>query len=156
MKIQTKAILPKPPHAVWPLLCNSHMDEHIPCLFRFGIPKPVECKLPPGEGGVGLARQCISDQGKMNQKITVWEKDKKLCFEMKDTDMYFGACVTSIKEQFELLPLENNQTQITRTTEFQVSGFLKIPKSLLIWIGLKNVHRYVFKNWKMILQKDHP
>jgi hypothetical protein len=65
---------------------------------------------------------------------------------MNDTDMYFGKCVTTIKERFDLSEAGEGRTRLKRTTEFSVSGWCALPKSALIWIGLKNVHRYVFAN----------
>jgi hypothetical protein len=123
------------------------MDEDMPVQFRFGIPKPVECRLRSGVGGVGQERQCMSNLGVINQRITVWDENRRLEFEMEDTDMYFGRCVTTIKERFDLIEVGEAQTQVRRTTEFSVRGWCGIPKSALIWVGLKNVHRYVFANW---------
>ena len=147
MKVRTSAFINKPPDEVWPLLCGSKMDDQIPLQFRLGIPKPVECRLKGGTGGVGGERQCVSDRGVINQRITEWVQNRRLKFEMKDTDMYFGKCVTSIKENFDLAEHGARGTMITRTTEFKVKGWFGLCKSALIWIGLKNVHLYVFKNW---------
>jgi hypothetical protein len=147
MIVRTTAVINKPPEDVWALLCDSQMDSHTPLLFRFGIPKPVECRLPSGIGGAGQQRQCVSNLGTVNQRITLWEDNKTLMFEMMNTDMSFGRYVTSIKERFDLASVGERQTKITRTTEFKVKGRLGNFKSLLIWIGLKNVHRYVFRNW---------
>jgi len=126
------------------------MDDSIPLQFRFGIPRPVECKLKNGTGGEGRERQCISDRGVINQRITLWNENRQLKFEMKDTDMYFGKCVTSIKENFDLVECGERRTKITRTTEFKVKGWFGPLKSALVWVGLKNVHRYVFQNWARV------
>ncbi len=147
MIVRTTAVIAKPPEEVWTLLCNSRMDTRVPLLFRFGIPKPVECRLPSGVGGAGQRRQCVSNLGTINQRITLWDDNKTLMFEMLDTDMYFGRYITSIQERFDLAAVGARQTKITRTTKFKVKGGLGNFRSLLIWIGLKNVHRYVFRNW---------
>jgi hypothetical protein len=154
MKVQTSTIINRPPERVWPLLCNSRMDDNIPLQFRFGIPKPVECRLKSGAGGVGYERQCVSNIGVVNQLITTWDENRRLEFEMKDTDMYFGRCVSSIKERFDLLELEGHETKLTRTTEFKVRGWFGLLKSALIWFGLKNVHLYVFENWGHAVTTD--
>jgi hypothetical protein len=147
MKVRTSAVINQPPDKVWPMLCNSKMDEHIPLQFKFGIPKPVQCRLKSGVGGVGRERQCISNIGVVNQMITRWDENKRLEFEMEDTDMYFGKFVSSIKERFDLTEAAGGGTRVTRTTEFKIKGWLGLPKSLFVWVGLKNVHRYVFANW---------
>jgi hypothetical protein len=53
MIARTTAVINKPSEEVWTILCDSQMDAHVPLLFRFGIPKPVECRLPSGAGGAG-------------------------------------------------------------------------------------------------------
>ncbi len=151
MRVIASAVLPKPPEEVWPLLCSSHMDPKIPCMFRLGIPEPVECRLPDGNGAVGERRQCISDRGMINQRITHWESPKLLRFEMEDTTLYFRPCVTSITEEFVLSPGSRSTTHITRTTTIQVTGLAQGLKGLVICIGLKFVHRYVFKNWSRLV-----
>jgi hypothetical protein len=85
-------VIGKKPEIVWPLLCNSKMTESAPLLFKFCIPKPVECRLKTGVGAVGSERQCVSNLGIINQRITCWEENRRLAFEMKDTDLYFGMC----------------------------------------------------------------
>jgi hypothetical protein len=147
MKVTTSVDINKALEVVWPMLCNSTMADDKPILFRFGVPKPVECKLKTGVGGVGSDRQCISNLGTINQTITCWEPNKKLEFEMKDTDMYFGKYISSIRDKFELSDLDNQRTRITRTTEFQLNGLFGLLKSLPVWVGLKRVHKYVFENW---------
>lgn len=147
MIVTTTAIISKPPQEVWTLLCDSQMDAHVPLLFRFGIPKPVECRLPSGVGGVGQHRHCVSNLGTIDQRITLWEDNRTLMFEMMDTDMSFGRYITSIKERFDLVAEGERRTKITRTTEFEVNGRASVFKSLMVWVELKNVHRYVFRNW---------
>ena len=123
------------------------MDRRIPCAFRLGIPKPVECKLPDGNGGVGARRQCISDRGVIQQRITHWQKDEILRFQMEDTNLYFRPCVTGIIEEFVLEPIGPRRTRLTRTTDIQVTGCCRHLKQWIMCVGMKSVHRYVFKNW---------
>lgn len=126
------------------------MDEKQPCSFLFGLPKPIECRLPSGDGGVGQTRECVSDKGVLVQEILVWEPNKRLQFRLKETDVYFGPCVESIVENFDITVLNDHRTFIKRTTEFRlVKGWNKAA-ALPMWIGLKAIHRYVFKNWKRL------
>ena len=147
MRVRTSVTINKPPAEVWPLLCSSKMDPRIPCYFRLGIPKPLECRLPSGVGGVGAERQCISDRGVVHQRITCWEEGRVLRFQMEDTNIYFRKCVTGIFEEFVLEPVGDGQTVVTRTTRISVSGFGGFFKALVMCSGLKCVHLYVFKNW---------
>ncbi len=147
MRIRTTAILPAPPAAIWPLLCASKMDPAIPCVFRLGIPKPVECRLPDGQGGVGAERQCVSRRGVVRQRITHWQEPALLRFRMEDTTLYFRPCVTALEEEFALEPTAGRRTRITRTTRLATTGCGAFAKALIMGAGLKCVHRYVFKNW---------
>jgi len=149
MQVVTTAIIPKPPTELWPLLCGSKMDPEIPCLFRLGIPKPVECRLPSGNVGVGEARTCVSDSGIINQRITIREPPRTLYFEMIDSNLYFRPCVTSISERFELEPYSLSSTRITRATSIQLTGVAPWLKGLIMFIGMKTVHKYVFRNWSL-------
>jgi hypothetical protein len=126
------------------------MDPRIPCFFRLGIPKPVECRLPDGTGGVGSRRQCVSDRGVIHQRITHWQEAQVLRFRMEDTTLYFRPCVNGIIEEFVLEPVGSDSTQLTRTTEFNVTGAGRSIKGLVMCAGMKCVHRYVFKNWSRV------
>jgi hypothetical protein len=135
---------------LWPLLFNSKMDDNQPCILLCGLPKPVECRLPDNQGGVGSKRECVSDRGTIQQRITEWEPGQKLSFELERTDLYFGPCVKSIEEQFELRNDKQGGCKITRTTTFKAKGLLAPFISLPMFIGLKAIHRYVFGNWRRL------
>lgn len=147
MRVRTSIIIDKSPTAVWPLLCSSRMDPRIPCYFRLGIPKPVECRLPDGVGGVGARRECVSNRGIVHQRITEWQEHKVLRFQMEDTTLYFRPCVTAIVEEFVLESVGRDQTRLTRTTDISVTGAARSAKALIMCAGMKCVHHYVFRNW---------
>ncbi|MDA0841454.1 MAG: hypothetical protein O2857_27130 [Planctomycetota bacterium] len=147
MRVRTSTIIDTPPSSLWPSLCSSRMDPRIPAYFRLGIPKPVECRLPDGHGGVGARRQCVSNIGVIHQRITHWQEPEILRFQMEDTTLYFRPCVTAIAEEFLLEPVETGQTKVTRTTDITVTGVGSFAKALVMCAGMKCVHRYVFKNW---------
>ena len=151
MQVVTEARLPASPEAVWPLLCSSKMDTDVPCLFRFGVPKPVECRLPDGVGAVGGRRQCVSDRGTIQQRITHWESPRLLRFHMEDTNLRFRTSVTSLVDEFSLVATEGGGTVVTRKTTFETIGFGRGVKALVLSVGLKAVHRYVFRNWARLL-----
>ena len=67
MKVKTTYKFNANAEDLWPLLFGSKMDTKKPCYLLFGLPKPMECKLENGEGGVGKSRQCISDKGTIQQ-----------------------------------------------------------------------------------------
>lgn len=106
-----------------------------------------------GEGGVGQKCQCISNSGIINQRITHWDVPNFLRFLMQDTTLYFRPCVNSIQEEFVLVPIGDTKTQIACTTIIHVTGIASLAKGLIMIMGMKFVHRYVFKNWSRILIK---
>jgi hypothetical protein len=150
MIVQTSWHFRCPASTVWPLLCNSHMDASTTPLFELGVPHPVECRLPDGHGGVGSERECVSEQGVVHQRILVWEPERRLSFRMEDTDIYFLRFVKEIEETFDLVPDNDSGVKVTRTTQVTVKGRFQFLKCCLIYVGLKQVHRYVFRNWRRL------
>lgn len=151
MKLATSQKIKTTKEELWPLLFNSKMDGNKPCRFLMGLPKPMECKLGDKEGGVGKTRLCVSDKGIIKQNILEWYPNEKLVFEMKETDIYFGPCVESILESFTISTINSEWVKITRETEIHFkkhSYFLIFP----MYIGLKSIHKYVFKNWKNLAE----
>lgn len=153
MELSTTKKFKGKPEQLWPLLFNSKMDHKKPCIFLCGLPKPVECRLEDKQkgGGVGNFRECVSDKGIIKQTILEWEPNKKLKFELLETDIYFGPCVDSIVETFEIKIVNDNLTAITRNTNFKLKSNIKLIVSIPMFIGLKTIHHYVFKNWERIL-----
>ena len=98
MLMQTKWHFRTSPDLIWPLLCKSKMDEAQSCLFRLGVPKPVECRLASDQGGVGATRECVSNQGVVQQEIMVWEVERQLSFKLKQTDIFFRKFISGIVE----------------------------------------------------------
>jgi hypothetical protein len=152
MKLTTTKIFTASPEALWPLLFGSKMDDKQPCYFLFGLPKPVECRLKNNMGGVGQTRECVSDKGTIQQIILEWEPNKKLKFKLLETDIYFGPCIESIVETFEIKPVNVHQTAISRETEFKIIPGANFFISIPMLIGLKSIHRYVFNNWSRIVK----
>lgn len=147
--VTTRTGLGAPPMAVWPLLFNSRMDRAPRCpVFALGAPRPVECALPGGHGGVGAERECRAASGVVHQRITAWRPGEELAFQMEDTDLAFARCVGGISELFTLEPAEECSTRLARTTTVTVRGAFPAVKAAVMYVGLKAVHRYVFASWR--------
>ena len=147
MIVRTVHVSAKTRDEFWPLLCNARMDGAPSCWFRAGVPRPVQCRLPDQVGGVGARRECISDKGVIHQVILVWDPPHILSFRMEETTLYFRPCVPEIIDTFELTPIPTGGTRVIRTTQFAVTGRCRWAKTLAVSLGLKRVHRYVFRNW---------
>ena len=154
MIVQTTWRFDQSPEVIWPLLCNSRMEPTGSCLFGLGVPQPEQCRLPDGQGGVGSTRQCISNKGTIEQRILVWDAPQRLSFRMEKTDLYFKPCVPNIVENFVLEELLTGGTRATRTTDVQVTGWFRWPKQVMLWMGLKKVHRFVFRNWARLARES--
>ena len=142
--VRTRWLMSQAPAELWPALCDSSMELTPRCpVFYLGAPRPTECRLPDGAGEVGAARQCVSDQGVVRQRITAWEPPARLAFRMAETDLCFARIVERLDDVFELVP-HGSGTRITRTTTVSVRSLFALP----VWVGLKSVHRFVFRNWQ--------
>ncbi|MFZ0831009.1 MAG: hypothetical protein WCB18_09615 [Thermoplasmata archaeon] len=154
MFVRTSQQFPSPASKVWTLLCNSRMDGTPVVWFRFGVPQPVECRLPDGQGGVGSERECISDQGVVHQRIIGWIPEKRLSFRMEKTDLRFQRYVREIVDTFDLVSTDAG-VWVTRTTGVWTKGRFQSLKMIALHISLKQVHRYVFRNWLRLAKIEH-
>src|SRR5262245_41981484 len=150
MLVQTTTLIDRPVDDVWPVLCDSRIQLTPRCpVFYLGAPRPVECRLPTGSGGVGSTRQCVSEQGTIQQRITEWVPPSRLAFRMEGTELAFARCVSNLSDTFELEPVDGRRaTILRRTTNVEVSGRLRWAKGVAVYVGLKAVHRFVFRDWR--------
>ena len=155
MIVRTSRLFLCPASAVWPLLCNSQMEDSTTPLFGLGVPRPVRCRLPDGQGGVGSGRECVSDRGVVRQRILIWDPEKRLSFRMEDTDIWFRSFVREIVDTFDLAELNGSHVRITRTTEVTMKGRFRPVKACLLFVGLKHVHRFVFESWRRSTERRH-
>ena len=132
------------------MLFSSRMDRAPRCpVFALGTPRPVECALSDGRGGVGAERECRAATGVVHQRITAWNPGEELAFQMENTDLALARCVDGIDERFTLDsdPAEAIATRLTRTTTVTLRGAFPTAKAAVMYVGLKAVHRYVFASW---------
>ena len=136
---------------VWPLLLDSQMDLSSPLMFRLGVPRPLSCRLPRGKGGIGGERECVSDQGIVHQRILEWEPPVRLTFRMEQSDLPQLHSVPELVDTFDLFPgADPQRTVVTRTTQVRIRGPHASWSTFLLFLGLKQVHRYVFRNWRRL------
>lgn len=116
MKVTTTRVLPLPPDQAWPKLCDSRLQLRPVCpVFLLGTPRPHECALPSGPGGVGAERECRSEQGIVRQRLTVWDRPHRLSFRMESTTLGFDNHLDELTDEFTLTP-HGAGTAVTRTT----------------------------------------
>jgi hypothetical protein len=146
MLVRTRQRFPTRPDRVWPLLLDARMDGTGSPLFRLGVPEPVLCRLPDPRGGVGAERECVSDRGVVHQRIVRWEPGRRLEFRMEASEVASMRSIQGMADRFDLVA-DGSGTLVTRTTQVELQGPWACPRNLLVLLGLKGVHRYVFRNW---------
>jgi hypothetical protein len=73
---------------------------------------------------------------------------------MVEPDLFFAKYVAAIEERFDLRACQGG-TAIVRTTKVTVKPATGTLRRLLLRIGLKQVHRYVFRNWAATLRAQN-
>jgi hypothetical protein len=63
------------------------------------------------------------------------------------TDLCFDRYVDRLGDVFDLAPAGSG-TRITRTTTVSVRNRFAAVLYPALWVGLKSVHRFVFRNWQ--------
>ncbi len=144
--VQTSHRFSCPASKVWPLLCDSRTEGRTSLLFLLGVPQPLQCRLPDGHGEVGAERECQSDRGTVHQRILEWLPEQRLSFRMEETTLPIRGFVDDMVDTIELLPV-HGALQVTRTTSIRVSGQFRFFRRWLLYLGVKQVHHYVFRSW---------
>ncbi len=150
MRIRSSWIFDCSPDQIWPHFLHARMDDRRPLLFRFGIPKPMSCKVLEGEAKVGNTRQCNTDLGTINQRILICDVNRKLRYRMQESTVWCGDWVDVLEDEFTLTPLDGNRTRVERKTEFRSKGRFRLLKQLGMWLALVQAHRYASSNWRRL------
>ena len=150
VKIQSSWIFDCSPEDIFPHFFFARMDESYPVAFRLGIPKPLSCKVLEGEPRVGNTRQCTTDRGYIQQEIVELIQDRKLVYEMRETDVWCRNWVSFLQDTFLLEPIEGSRSRVRRVTEFRGVASIPVLSTLALWFSLKQAHRYAAKNWRRL------
>jgi hypothetical protein len=150
VKIQSSWIFDCSPEDIFPHFFFARMDESYPIAFRLGIPKPLSCKVLEGVPQVGNTRQCTTDKGYIRQEIVELIQDRKLVYEMRETNVWCRNWVSFLQDTFVLEPIDENRTRVSRATEFNGVASIPVLSTLALWFSLKQAHRYAAKNWRRL------
>ncbi|QSB14231.1 hypothetical protein JQS43_22390 [Natronosporangium hydrolyticum] len=91
----------------------------------------------------------MSEQGSIQQRITEWTPPTRLAFHMEHTDLAFARCVDRVSDEFQLASLDGGTaTLLSRTTQIGIRGRFRCLKKAAVFVGLKAVHRHVFRAWQ--------
>jgi len=150
MKIKSSWLFDNLPEDIYPNFFQSTMDDSYPLAFRFGIPKPLSCKVIEGEPKVGSTRQCTTDKGYIRQNIVELKHNRKLVYQMKESNVWCKSWVRFLQDSFILEPVNNHQTKVIRITEFHGARHLPVLSTLALWFSLRQAHKYASKNWRRL------
>jgi len=114
----------------------------------------VQCRVPDGHGGVGSNRECTSDQGIVHQRILEWEPEKRLTIRMERTDLRIHEYVREMVETFDLVGIPGG-VRVTHITRVWTQGWFRTLKKIVLYLSLKEVHRYVFRNWRRLAELEN-
>ena len=159
MKIESSWIFDCGPEDIFPHFFFARMDDTYPLAFRLGIPKPLSCKVLEGTPLVGNTRQCTTDRGYIRQEIIELVQDRKLVYQMRDTNVWCRNWVTFLQDSFMLEPMSDGRTRVRRITEFRGAKSIPVVSTLALWFSLRQAHRYAAKNWRRLssaCKKHHP
>jgi hypothetical protein len=150
MQITSEWIFDASPDSLWPHFFNATMDHTRPFLFRFGIPKPLSCRVLEGFPAIGHTRQCITDRGTIDQRILVLEPSRQVSYEMQSSTIQRRAWVGHLKDTFTLMPRADGRTKVQRMAEFSAAGSFRAVKELALGLALHQAHRYAARNWRRL------
>jgi hypothetical protein len=128
---------------VWPLLCGAAMTLPPPLLFRLGIPRPVECRL----GEDGQTRECVTDRGRVSQRILERRPPELLAFERVADTAGLEFWLHAMKDTF-LLEETPEGMILTRRTEVDPRGCA----GPLLRLAMPLIHHYVHRNMKALAE----
>lgn len=138
------------PENVWKYLCDAHMPT-APWCFQFGVPTPQTCRIIGEATGVGAHRQCQTNQGFVDQRITEWLPPRHLTF-VATSDII--GLYKHIKEMQDTFTLEQTQTgtTLTRKTNFETTGALAFVKAIIFKMTVRRIHRFTMKGFKALAE----
>jgi hypothetical protein len=119
-----------PPHAVWKALTDMEpMDPPSALTLRAGMAHPLSARIV-GEG-VGAVRVAQFSTGTAIERVTVWERGRRLAFTVtRDPPMmkepsphahvhavHLAGYFTTPKTSFQIVPLANGGSRLIERTE---------------------------------------
>ena len=103
-----------------------------------------------GTPAIGNTRQCTTDRGTINQRITVLEPQRRLTYRMQESTIWCRDWVGLLEDTFILTPQSDGRTVVERVTLFEGAGPLGFLKTLSLWLALRQAHRYAARNWRRL------
>jgi len=138
------------PENVWKFLCDAHMPT-APWCFQFGVPTPQTCRIVGEATGVGAHRQCQTNQGVVDQRITEWQPPKRLTFVATSDTIGLYRHIKEMRDTFTLEQWESS-TRLTRHTSFETTGAFASVKSIIFKMTVRRIHKFTMKGFKALAE----
>jgi hypothetical protein len=150
VQVTSSIIVSAAPENVWKYLCDAHMPT-APWCFQFGVPTPQTCRIIGEATGVGAHRQCQTNQGFVDQRITEWLPPQRLTFVATSDTI---GLYKHIKEMQDMFTLEQtlDGTKLTRHTNFETTGALGFVKAIIFKMTVRRIHRFTMKGFKALAE----
>ncbi|MEO9321228.1 MAG: SRPBCC family protein [Nitrososphaera sp.] len=150
VQVTSSIAIRAPPEIVWKYLCDAHMPT-APWCFQFGVPTPKTCRIVGETTGVGAHRQCQTNQGFVDQRITEWLPPRRLTFVATSDTI---GLYRHIREMHDTFTLEqtSDSTTLTRQTNFETIGALSFIKAIIFKTTVKRIHRFTMKGFKALAE----
>ncbi|HEX2014625.1 MAG TPA: SRPBCC family protein [Nitrososphaera sp.] len=155
VNVATTIVVHAAPDRVWTYLCDAHMPTAAPWCFRLGVPTPRECTIVGKANGVGAQRQCRTDKGFIDQRITEWVPPNRLTFVASSDTIGMYKHVKSMQDTFllESVPGSVAGTRLTRLTHFETTGAFAFFKAWLFKLTVRRLHNYVMVGFKTLAER---
>jgi hypothetical protein len=150
-EVITRVMVNAAPEKVWKYLCDAHMTTAAPWCFQLGVPTPQQCRIIGEASGVGAHRQCQTDRGFIDQRITEWLPPRRLTFVATSDTIGMYRHVREMQDTFLLEPAPGG-TELTRLTRFETKGIFGALKAYLFRLTIRRLHRYVMENFKALAE----
>lgn len=160
--VRTSIEVNAPPEKVWPHLSYFQpIEPPRDAMFRVGIAYPTGTHTALG-GGVGAARYCGFSTGEVVERITAWEINRRVAFDVisqpapmvelspyKDLDPpHLHGYVKSKTGEFRLVPLPNGRTRIEGTSTYELHMAPEAYWSMWVDWSVHAIHRRVLEHIK--------
>ena len=152
MKLKSRVDITAKPENIYPMFLNAQMDERIPFVFRFGLPKAVSCSIIKGDGSAGSVRRCITTRGYMDQIIDVAQKPHHFVYHLVESDYWGQPHIGHVSDTISIETLPDGRSRVTRVTDFSARGWLKIFATPIMALGFYFAHSYANQNWRRIAE----
>jgi len=150
VQVTSSIVVSATPENVWKYLCDAHMPT-APWCFQFGVPTPQTCRIIGEATGVGAHRQCQTNQGFVDQRITEWLPPQRLTFVATSDTIGLYKHIKEMKDTFTLKQTHAGTT-LTRQTNFETTGALAFIKAIIFKMTVRRIHRFTMKGFKALAE----